>query len=81
LDKRYINDANNDEGSTDDEDEGSLMCSSSLPLDKHENNGKRKVLASANIGFREQLLRISTASKRKKLSSKFYRKLPYGRKQ
>ncbi|KAL7076227.1 hypothetical protein ACQ4LE_004582 [Meloidogyne hapla] len=56
---------------TDEEDEGSLMCSTSLiPLDGPKiNNKKRKVLAPPNLGFREQLLRISTANKRKKRRS------------
>jgi len=67
LDKRNATNTDN-ESETDEEDEGSLMCSSSfIPLDDNNKiNKNRKVLAPPNIGFREQLLRISTANKRKK---------------
>uniref|UniRef100_A0A914N6I4 Uncharacterized protein n=1 Tax=Meloidogyne incognita TaxID=6306 RepID=A0A914N6I4_MELIC len=67
LDKRSATNTDS-ESETDEEDEGSLMCSTSfIPLDDNNKiNKKTKVLAPPNIGFREQLLRISTANKRKK---------------
>ncbi|CAK5068640.1 unnamed protein product [Meloidogyne enterolobii] len=67
LDKRNATNTDS-ESETDEEDEGSLMCSPSfIPLDDNKKiNKNKKVMAPPNIGFREQLLRISTANKRKK---------------